>query len=188
MLRSYLPSTIFSYELIIFTAFIIVSVLKHKFNIRQYFFISALFINIVVYVKCIFKTIQIGEVSLSMKNYFSYIPFQNIIKDFRTTNLMGEEFTELILAFFLTIIPFFVLFGIFIPGIFKKRPSYKKILIWGIIFLEVLLLFSFIIICNDMVEKGIFDTSAFIIAPIFYALGIFIYKTLFDRKRKAKND
>ena len=188
MLRSYLPSTIFSYELIIFTIFIIVSLLKHKLKFKQYFFITALFLYISFYVKCIFKTIQIGEISFSMKDHFSFIPFQNISKDFRTANLLGEEFTELIFTFFLIIIPFFVLFGILPPGTLKKRPSYKKIFVIGTIILEILLLFSFIIICNDMVEKGVFDTSAFILAPIFYSLGIFIYKTLFDRKRSEQND
>lgn len=190
MTRMIFSDTIFTYEIVVFLLLMAFLIIKRKLKFKQYVFLVGLFGACALYVKNIFKTIVIGEPVWSTKGKYSLIPFGNLLSLVVNNDSLTEEMKSLIFVFFIGIIPFFILSGFFVAGIFtnKNRFSYKKLFVFGCLILELLQIAAFLLVYNDMIYIGIFDTSAFLLVPVLYGLGLFVYKILFEKKEHKTDD
>lgn len=188
--RMILSDTIFTYEIVAFTILMAILIIRRKLKLKQYIFLVGLFGTFALYVKNVFKTIVIGESIWSTKGSYSMIPFGNLLSFVLKKGDLTDELATLILEFFVGIIPFFILSGFFISGIFTNRSkfSYKKLFIFGSLMLELLQVIAFTLVYNDRVYMGIFDISAFLLVPFLYGLGLFIYRILFEQREHKTND
>lgn len=180
-----IAQTILTDEILIFLGILIFLLIRRKTKLRQYVFITGLFSTFAIFNKLVFRDIFIGKELTECYYNFSMIPFKNLCPTFMFQNYLQDA----VLSFFISTLPFFILFGFFLPGIFKRtsKISYKKLFFVGIFCIELLLIIACVLSYQNRIINSFFDTSAFILAPPLFALGLFIYKTLFN-KEKSKND